>query len=52
MTDDGIRPSRKKIDFKTLDISYKFYPDFDLSEIKDELFKIIKPHDSNFYSIN
>ncbi len=52
MTEDDRRPFKKKIDFKTQDISYKFYPDFDLSEIRDELFKIIKPHDSKFYSLD
>jgi hypothetical protein len=45
MTEDSRRPFKKKIEMRTQDISYKFYPDFDMSAIRDELFKIIKPHD-------
>jgi hypothetical protein len=52
MTEDGRRPFKRKIDLKSQDISYKFYPDFDMSTIRDELCKIIKPHDSNFYSLD
>ena len=52
MSEDSRRPFKKKIEIKTQDISYKFYPDFDMSAIRDELIKIIKPHDSKFYSID